>query len=559
MMSSHEEGKEWGEGARVLIADLQGNVTEEAADNSSQLQCTTQVELQTRNTVTDQAEGTITSDQSEHSAVTSNQSVLPEISGQSDGPARSHDMTSLPHHCGERGMALTCREGRQSPEIMRRGTAAVQGDMAFFNSCDSCEIYAYRIATGTGATTATSPSNGEGEKGAWFKLPAYPYKFFSLAVIGGVVTGVGGVIENFIRTTCTADLLSLIVEGGGGEGGGERGRGGRSQKWSKFFPPMPTPRGFTGVVTTETVLVVAGGGDRESKVNLVEIMDVATKQWSTACPLPRPLTSITGGVCNGRLYLGGYFYNHKRALSESYLPSQAILYCDLATLTATKYRVIRNVTSNRQRGVVSNTQRGVATDGGVGVASPGVGVASDKGDVASNEDVGVSTDIQEGVSSVGGVGGANIEEVGGASNKQEGVVSGEVGMASATREGVASHKQKGVVSNEVGVPSAIQGGVASRNLWSYAATLPISCSTLIALNDSLVAVGGKTFDLYSDAVYRYDSNSDSWNVIGRLRNRRSLCLAAIVPGNRLVVVGGLIPDWLSGTFRTNYVDILSVL
>ena len=49
-------------------------------------------------------------------------------------------------------------------------------------------------------------------------------------------------------------LLSLMVDG----------------KWVEHFPPMPTKRFRTAVVSTEKYLVLAGG----SRLDTVEVMDV---------------------------------------------------------------------------------------------------------------------------------------------------------------------------------------------------------------------------------------------------------------------------------------------
>ena len=60
------------------------------------------------------------------------------------------------------------------------------------------------------------------------------------------------------------------------------------KQWSKIFPPMPTPRCMlVACVTTEQSLVVAGGEGRGGHLDIVEVMNINTKQWTTVSPLPQ--------------------------------------------------------------------------------------------------------------------------------------------------------------------------------------------------------------------------------------------------------------------------------
>ena len=336
------------------------------------------------------------------------------------------------------GGSLSCRRGKNAPDKMRRGAAAVCGSTAYFNSSNSHQVYSFRIT-----------ENGE----KWSRLPRYPHRFFSLAVVGGLVTGIGGMSSKRFRnlSMCVDTLLSLTGEGEG-------------LQWSEVYPPMPTARGFTAAVATPSVLVVAGGGNKEVKVNIVEVMDITTRQWSTACSLPQPLTSLTGVIHGDQLFLGGFFYDYGSTFFGHFSPSQLVLTCPLSSLTMSP--------SPNQVGVASDVQRGVVSD--------------------------------------------------------------------------------------------VQGGVVSQSprrysgVWKTVSKLPVTCTTLAVLGDSLVAVGGEIGDMYKADMYSYDPRADSWAVIGRLKHERSLCLAAVVPGNQLVVVGGLYCDWLSGLTRTDSVEIVSM-
>ena len=169
---------------------------------------------------------------------------------------------------------MTWREGKKAPQGMMRGAAVVDGNTAYFSPAASVRIYSYQNILGN-------------ER--WSRLPENPNKEFSLAVIDGLLTSVGGRDRGLFGAP-TNTLFSLTGEG--------------ERKWSEVFPPMPTPRYRTACITTEMALVVAGGkagGDLAT----VEVMDINTKQWTTVCPLPQKLHSLSGIVCGDSLYLAG--------------------------------------------------------------------------------------------------------------------------------------------------------------------------------------------------------------------------------------------------------------
>ena len=176
---------------------------------------------------------------------------------------------------------MTWREGKKAPEGMMRGAAVVYGNTVYFTPADSSRVYSYQNILGNEQ---------------WSRLPDNPNKAFSLAVIDGLLTSVGG-----WNAGPTNTLLSLTGEG-------ER------KQWSEVFPPMPTPRYHTACITTEKALVVAGGkagGD----MDIMEVMDIKTKQWTTVCPLPQKLWSLSGIVCGDSLYLAGGFTGGSESIS----------------------------------------------------------------------------------------------------------------------------------------------------------------------------------------------------------------------------------------------------
>ena len=79
----------------------------------------------------------------------------------------------------------------------------------------------------------------------------------------------------------------------------------------------------------------------------------------------------------------------------------------------------------------------------------------------------------------------------------------------------------------------------SQNVWKQISSLPVARSTLASFNGQLLAIGGRDDSRNSTAnVYRYDSHTNSWNVISQMKNKRSLCLAVTLHEDHLIVVGG---------------------
>ena len=165
---------------------------------------------------------------------------------------------------------MKLRKGKNAPATMSRGAAVVHGNRAYFRPHYSGIVYVYE--------------NVLGEE-AWCVLTHNPTSSFGLAVVDGILTSVGGYIINA--------LLSLIEEGNGKE-------------WSAIIPPMPTARESAACVTTEQVLVVAGGqGVNHEPLDIVEVMSIRTKQWSAVSRLPQKCSNLSGAVFQDMLYMAG--------------------------------------------------------------------------------------------------------------------------------------------------------------------------------------------------------------------------------------------------------------
>ena len=186
------------------------------------------------------------------------------------------------------------RMGIDAPLVMYRGAAAVHENTAYFRPANSRKVYSYRIVAGVEQ---------------WSVLPDNPNTMFSLAAIDGLITSVGGKKGS----SQTNVLLSLTGEG-------------KNKQWSEVYPPMPTTRTETAAVSTEQVVIVAGGTCCQSckTLDTLEVMNISTKEWSTS-RLPQPVSSLSGVVCGDQLYLAG---------SSGRDTNKLMLTCSLADLVS---------------------------------------------------------------------------------------------------------------------------------------------------------------------------------------------------------------------------------
>ena len=287
---------------------------------------------------------------------------------------------------------LKLEEGKEAPERMRSGAAVVDGNTVYINAGGSNKVYSCQISS---------------EDQQWSTLPDSHYYYFSLAVINSLLTSIGGCSDPSGGPR-TNTLLSLTGEG-------------RERQWSEVFPPMSTARNSHASVTTEQALVVAGGYDGSKRLDTVEVMNIATKQWSTARHMPYPFVQISATICGDQLYLGGGY-------GEGDKPSKSVLTCSLP-------------------------------------------------DFLRHQSLG-----------------AKLRTLS--------------------------------LANKPGV-------------WRHIKELPVTRSTLTTLGGHLVVIGGKDDSNNPIAdVRRYDPQTDSWHVIMKMKNKRYLPLVAVLPEDRLIIVGG---------------------
>ena len=90
-------------------------------------------------------------------------------------------------------------------------------------------------------------------------------------------------------------------------------------------------------------------------------------------------------------------------------------------------------------------------------------------------------------------------------------------------------------------PTSVTGSALTVNtsVWSKVAELPVINSTCITLQGRLLAIGGCDSDnIPTTDVRMYDPTTNSWSVTSHMTTPREWFFAAVLPGNRIMAVGG---------------------
>ena len=93
--------------------------------------------------------------------------------------------------------------------------------------------------------------------------------------------------------------------------------------------------------------------------------------------------------------------------------------------------------------------------------------------------------------------------------------------------------------------------------WKKVADLPYASATGVSLHGHLLAIGGRESSdrsTYVRAVQMYNPITDSWEEISYMSVGRSRCFAAVLPDDRLFVVGG----WTGINEHTDRVEIATI-
>ena len=75
--------------------------------------------------------------------------------------------------------------------------------------------------------------------------------------------------------------------------------------------------------------------------------------------------------------------------------------------------------------------------------------------------------------------------------------------------------------------------------WKIVAAPPVTLTTCVSIHGRLLAIGGRDSDKKpTSAIHMYNPTTDSWEAISHMRTPRCDCIAAVLPNNQLIVVGG---------------------
>ena len=88
-------------------------------------------------------------------------------------------------------------------------------------------------------------------------------------------------------------------------------------------------------------------------------------------------------------------------------------------------------------------------------------------------------------------------------------------------------------SSSLGVGAWLKS-LTLKTVWYRVADLPVTFSTCTTFCGQLLAVGGE----HTTAIHQYNPETNSWEVISHMLTGRRETLVAVLPGNKLMVVGG---------------------
>ena len=201
---------------------------------------------------------------------------------------------------------LEWKPGPSAPCAIRgESTAVGDGVVYFCEGIEGSNVVSYTVDTGK-----------------WATLPVCPRNFFSIAVVDGHLTAIGGKQGDKYTNT----LLGITSE---------RGWLRTWQKWVEIFPPMLHPHNNTAVVTTRVHLIVAGGWGPQGKSDIVEVMEVKYRTWSQVSSLPQPLCQASIAHFGGRMYLGG---GYSEGVNKGSVWTNAVVACEVSTLLGSSRR-----------------------------------------------------------------------------------------------------------------------------------------------------------------------------------------------------------------------------
>ena len=192
----------------------------------------------------------------------------------------------------------------RAPDPTRGESVAVTDGVVYF--CDA--VHNNRVLMYTSSTQL------------WRKLPTCPKLCFSIAVVNGALTAIGG------KNAAMVDQKSLLCLP---EHRHLDPHEISQLMWNEKFPSMHHFHNNPAVATTDSSLIVAGGFSSDKHSVAVEVLDTNAVSWTVVSTLPHPLQQAVAAICGSRIYIGGGIPVGKNSGTKS------VIMCELDKLLST--------------------------------------------------------------------------------------------------------------------------------------------------------------------------------------------------------------------------------
>ena len=101
------------------------------------------------------------------------------------------------------------------------------------------------------------------------------------------------------------------------------------------------------------------------------------------------------------------------------------------------------------------------------------------------------------------------------------------------------YRGKSVYARSVSVLIQSCSSRFTAGLWNRVAEPPVRDTTCVSIHGRLLTIGGKDSNVEPiTAIHIYNPTTNSWEVINHMKTPRWDCIAAVLPNNQLIVVGG---------------------
>ena len=209
-------------------------------------------------------------------------------------------------------MKFRWKKGRSAPKKLAKVTAS-HGNTAYFISHYGHEVYSF-----------SWPEE------AWTLLPELKYSSSALAVVHETLVAIGGSSSGVGSWHSESNSLFSLFP-----------KKMLKKAWQEILPPMPTRRSSAVAVFVDDYLVVAGGQIKHKNVDLIEILNMKTLQWSTVCSLPLKENShlFQMAFCKGNIY------RHRNSKVYSCSLEDLLNSCELSSDNCSVWTELENISA----------------------------------------------------------------------------------------------------------------------------------------------------------------------------------------------------------------------